>query len=64
MRTKAQIKASAKYNEKTYTRFSVMLKKDLAKQFENYCNKNGLSKNGAITKLIEKELKQNETSAT
>ena len=54
MRTKAQIKASAKYNEKTYTRFSVMLKKDLAKEFADYCSKNGLSKNGAITRLIEK----------
>ena len=53
MRTKAQIKASAKYNAKTYTRFSVMLKKDLAKAFEDYCSKNNLSKNGAITRLIE-----------
>ena len=52
--SEARKKANKKYNDNNYKRFSVMLRNDLADKFDAYCNKNGLSKNGAITKLIEK----------
>ncbi len=62
--SKARINANNKFIANNYKRITVTINNDLASKFENYCSKNGLSKNGAITQLIEKELKQDETSST
>lgn len=52
--SKARINANNRFIANNYKRITVTIPNDLAKEFEDYCNKNALSKNGAITRLIEK----------
>lgn len=51
--SKAKINANNKFIANNYKRITVTINNSLAKRFEDYCSKNNLSKNGAITRLIE-----------
>ena len=52
MATKAQQKATAKYNEKAYERITLRVKTGSKSLIENYAEARGLSLNGYINKLI------------
>ena len=54
--SKAHIKASNKYNAKAYDRLNIMVKKGQKEKIQERANFLGLSLNGYITQLIEKDM--------
>lgn len=56
MTTKAQQKATAKYNEKTYERITLRVKAGSKSLIEDYATTRGLSLNGYINKLIADDM--------
>lgn len=56
--TDAKKKNNQKWDAENLKRGAYAMRKELYAQFEKYCNDNGLSKNGCIVGLIEKELEQ------
>lgn len=54
--SKAHIKASNKYNAKAYDRLNIMVKKGQKEKIQERANSLGLSLNGYITQLIEKDM--------
>ncbi len=53
-------RAVKKYQDKTYKRVTVLIKKDIAELFTEHCKKNNSSMNKMINDLIKKELGVNE----
>lgn len=46
-------------NKDSYERISITLPKELLKKFRKFCEDNAINMSGKISKLIEKELKDN-----
>lgn len=55
--SQAKIKASNKYVEKTYERFTLRFKKGEQEKVKEHAESKGLSLNSYIIKLIEKDMK-------
>ena len=58
--SKAHIKASNKYNTKTYDRINVNVKKGEREKIKAYAESKGMSLNAYICNLIEKDMKESE----
>lgn len=56
MTTKAQQKATAKYNEKAYERITLRVKTGSKSLIEDYATTRGMSLNGYINKLIADDM--------
>lgn len=56
MATKAQQKATAKYNEKAYERITLRVKMGNKSIIEDYAAEKGMSLNGYINKLIADDM--------
>ena len=56
MVTKSQIKATAKYNAKTYERIEIKVKKGEKQVIIDYAKSKGKSVNAYITGLIKKDM--------
>lgn len=54
--TKAQIKATAKYNAKSYDRIEIKVKKGQKAVIQAHAQEKGLSLNAYIVSLIEKDM--------
>lgn len=54
--TKAQTKASNKYNAKAYDRITVLVKKGEKDRIKRYAEDHGQSVNAFITELIRREM--------
>ena len=60
MSTKAQQKATAKYESKNYDKILIRLKKGNKKALRNYCNINNLTINGLVNNLLAEYCKQHD----
>ena len=60
MATKSQIIANNKYNAKTYTKITVNVPKQTAELFNDFCNKQGKTKNGILNEWIKKAVADDE----
>lgn len=56
--TKAHQKASNKYNAKAYDRLAILVKKGQREIIRKHAEKQGLSLNGYINKLITEDIKK------
>lgn len=56
MTTKAQMKATAKYNAKAYDRIEIKVKKGEKQVITDYAKSKGQSVNAYITGLIQKDM--------
>ena len=54
--TKAHIKAAAKYNQKTYDKLQINVKKGEREKIKAYAESKGLSLNAYVTGLIYKDM--------
>ena len=54
--SKAHIRASNKYNVKTYDRLAIYVKKGQREELKKYASEHGMSLNGFINYCIEKEI--------
>lgn len=54
--SKAHIKASNKYNAKTYERLNILVKKGERERIKAYAESKGLSLNAYVTGLIYKDM--------
>lgn len=59
MLTEAKKKANRKYNDKAYDRISIVVKKGQRDEFKRYAESKGMSLNGLINYLLEKEMTEN-----
>ena len=59
--TKAHIKAAAKYNQKTYDKLQINVKKGEREKIKAYAESKGLSLNAYVTGLIYKDM-ENESN--
>lgn len=58
--TKAQTKASNKYNAKAYDRIALQVKKGQREIIRKHAQSKGMSLNGYINKLIEEDMNKPE----
>lgn len=58
MITKAQMKATAKYNAKAYDRIEIKVKKGEKQVITDYAKAKGQSVNAYITELIKKDMER------
>ena len=58
MSSKAQTRASYKYNKKTYKQFNVQIKPELWQEIMDYCKDNGISRAEFLKQSLE-QLKDN-----
>lgn len=58
--TKAQTKASNKYNAKAYDRIALQVKKGQREIIRKHAQSKGMSLNGYINKLIEEDMGKTE----
>ncbi len=56
--SEARKKANEKYNAKAYDQVKVLVKKGQREQIKAYAESKGMSLNGYINSLIEKDMKQ------
>ena len=54
--TKAHIKAAAKYNQKTYDKININVKKGEREKIKAYAEAKGMSLNAYVTGLIYKDM--------
>lgn len=54
----AQARATKKYHEKTYSHFSVAMRKEVKAELDAYCQAQGKSVNGFINELVVKKLRR------
>ena len=53
--SKAQYNASKKYQQKVYDRYSIVIKKDISNNLQNYLTENNISRNEYIVNAIIRE---------
>lgn len=56
--SKAQYNASKKYQQKVYDRYSIVIKKDISINLQNYLTENNISRNEYIVSAIIDKMKR------
>jgi hypothetical protein len=57
--TENEYKSKKAYNEKTYTRLNIALKKALCEEFKEKIKSQGLTINGVFTRFVENYVNEN-----
>ena len=56
--TKAQAKATKKYQQKVYDRYSIVIKKEISLILQNYLTENNISRNEYIVHAIKEKMEK------